>query len=110
MALSFCSKCKNILPPQHSDENFVVCPKCGLLQKIKGDLISTENTPKKIQKGHGIGSDENVCATYDHTCKRCGYSKAQVIDMGVKYSDEDNLIFLKCGKCSFSERIGRKTS
>ena len=43
-------------------------------------------------------------------CKKCGYDKAQIIDMCIFYSDEDNLILLKCGKCNFAERIGRKVS
>ena len=51
-----------------------------------------------------------IIATYDHKCKKCGFSKAQIIDMGIFYSDEDQLILLKCGKCGYSERIGRKVS
>jgi len=27
--------------------------------------------------------------------------------MGIFYSDEDNLILLKCGKCGWSERLGK---
>ena len=60
--------------------------------------------------GEGVLSDENKMATYKHKCEKCGYGKAQIIDVGPLYSDEDNLILLKCGKCGFSERIGRKTS
>ncbi len=80
------------------------------MQKVESDLISTEISSEKTEKGQGVGTSENIYANYEHECKKCGYSKAQIIDMGVKYSDEDNLIFLKCGKCGFSERVGRKVS
>ncbi|MCR4327431.1 MAG: hypothetical protein NUV46_02520 [Nanoarchaeota archaeon] len=108
MAISFCKECKNILPP-HS-ESITICPNCGLYQEIEKGLISKEKFKKKSEKGSGVNSGENVYASYENTCQKCGFGKAQIIDMGVKYSDEDTLIFLKCGKCGFSERIGRKTS
>ena len=60
----------------------------------------------KVEMGKVVPDDnENY-----YKCPKCGYEKAQIIDMGIFYSDEDNLILLKCGKCGHSERIGRKTS
>lgn len=108
MSISFCKDCKNILPP-HS-KKIIICPNCGLYQGIDKELISNEKFQKKGKVGEGTPSEENIYANYPHKCKKCGHNKSQVIDMGVKYSDEDTLIFLKCGKCGFSERIGRKTS
>jgi len=58
--------------------------------------------------GRGVLKEENRMATYKHKCEKCGYGKAQIIDVGPLYSDEDNLILLKCGKCGYSERIGSK--
>jgi len=111
MGISFCKKCKNILPPFNSEENFEIeCKKCGSKQKTSKNLTSKERIPQRTQKGRGIANEENIYATYDHICTKCGHNKAQIIDLGIKYSDEDNLIFLKCGKCGISERIGRKTS
>ncbi|MBU2612451.1 MAG: hypothetical protein KKB62_01900 [Nanoarchaeota archaeon] len=108
MGICFCRECKKILPP-HSKE-IIICPNCGLAQGIEKGLVSKEVVKKEVQKGKGISEEENIYANYPHKCKKCGYEKAQIIDMGIKYSDEDNLIFLKCGKCGFSERIGRKVS
>ncbi|MBS3084516.1 hypothetical protein J4411_01225 [Candidatus Pacearchaeota archaeon] len=110
MIISFCKKCKNILSPENYKENFTECQKCGLRQEIKKNLISKEKIKKSIKKGEGFNYDEKIYASYEHICGKCGHNKAQIIDMGIKYSDEDNLIFLKCGKCGFSERIGRKVS
>ena len=62
------------------------------------------------ERGEGIVREENKMATYKNKCEKCGFGKAEVIEVGVLVSDEDNLIFLKCGKCGYSERVGRKTS
>jgi len=62
-----------------------------------------------FEKGK-ISEVGNEFADYNHKCQKCGYGKAQIIDMGLSYSDEDNLILLKCGKCGWSERVGNKVS
>ncbi len=85
-----------------------VCHSCGFVQYSKVVLSSNEKLPEKEEIGEGAVKGENVFATYEHKCKNCGYDKAQVIDCGIFYSDEDNLIFLKCGKCGTSERVGDK--
>ena len=72
-------------------------------------LIEKEKI-KHEEIGRGVVTDKNTFATYDHECEKCGHKKAEVIDVGVLYSDEDNLILLKCGKCGYSERVGKKTS
>lgn len=112
MALKFCPKCKNILVPKRiSEKEFVVkCVKCDYAKKFKGKPLVEENKlPEKEKKGPGIADNKNVFADYKHKCKKCGYDKAQIIDAGIFYSDEDNLIMLKCGKCGYSERIGKPT-
>jgi DNA-directed RNA polymerase subunit M/transcription elongation factor TFIIS len=116
MTLNFCSKCGGILRSQKIDENksYHFCDNCNEFQLMKTeeikDLSSNEKMQKSKEKGGGIGKSENVFADYSNICKKCGYDKAQVLDLGIFYSDEDNLILLKCGKCGFSERIGRKTT
>ena len=62
------------------------------------------------ERGEGVVKDGNRMATYENKCEKCGYGKAEIIDVGVLISDEDNLIFLKCGRCGYSERVGKKTS
>ena len=89
----------------------IACKNCDYFREtVVKPLVEKNKISKKSKVGAGIAKDENEFATYDNECKKCGYGKAQIIDMGVFISDEDNLIFLKCGKCGFSERIGRKTS
>ena len=110
MTLKFCPKCGDLLIPRREGEKFFgECAKCGFSKELK-ILKTKENFEPKKKFGKGITKSENLLATYHNKCLKCGYDKAQIIDMGIFYSDEDNLILLKCGKCGHSERIGRKTS
>ncbi len=109
MKIKFCPNCDQILLPTKKGEKFFVeCNKCGHGKEVK-DLKLKEKI-KKIEKGKGVVKGGNPLATYHNKCPKCGYDKAQIIDMGIFYSDEDNLILLKCGQCGYSERIGRKVS
>ena len=72
-------------------------------------IIEREKIKHK-DRGRGIVKDKDVFADYNHKCKKCGYEKAEVMDLGTQYSDENELIMLKCGKCSYTERIEKKTS
>jgi len=113
MTLKFCPKCKTFIVPQKKNNKFFVkCLNCGFSKDIKEQdkLITNEKVESPKIIGKGVVKDENKFATYKHKCKKCGYNKAQVLDLGIFYSDEDNLILLKCGKCGYSERIGKKTS
>jgi len=111
MSINFCPKCGSMLIPKKEKEKFISqCPKCGFSKKSNKGLIVENKIEQQKPKGKGIAKDKNTFADYEHICKKCGYNKAQIIDMGIFYSDEDNLILLKCGKCGYAERIGRKTS
>jgi len=99
MGLKFCPKCGDVLiPGKKGDKFFANCEKCGFSKEVKR-LRTRENFEPKIKIGEGVNKEKNPFATYFNKCQKCGYDKAQIIDMGVFYSDEDNLIMLKCGKC-----------
>lgn len=111
MNLKFCPKCKTLLSPRQTNkELFLKCRKCGFSKKLERYRLTASEKIKPKLRGKGVIDDKNILATYKHKCKKCGYDKAQVLDLGIFYSDEDNLILLKCGKCGYSERIGRKVS
>ncbi len=109
--MDFCPKCKQIVVPFKNKEGKyeLTCHNCNIKVGHVKPLVEKEKIKNKKVKS-GVVKEENEYADYKNKCKKCGYDKAQIIDMGVFYSDEDNLIFLKCGKCGYSERIGRKTS
>jgi len=112
MSLKFCPKCSNILIPERiSEKEFVEkCSYCNYSRKFNGKMLIMKNKIPKEKIGTKIVEEKNEFATYHNKCKKCGYDKAQIIDLGIFYSDEDNLIMLKCGKCGWSERIGKKFS
>jgi len=113
MPLKFCKKCEvPLVPTVINNELFLECNRCGKMEKSKdwNKISSNEKIPPKTIRKGGVVSDKINFAGYSNKCPKCGYNKAEIIDMGVFYSDEDNLILLKCGKCGFSERVGRKVS
>lgn len=71
-------------------------------------IIEREKIKHK-DRGKGFVKDEDVFADYKHKCKKCGYNKSEVMDLGAQYSDENELIMLKCGKCGYTERVEKKT-
>lgn len=106
----FCPKCRKILVPQQKyGKIFVKCDSCSYYKEEDVPMIESENFNHE-KKGEGVIDDGNEYADYDNVCKKCGYDKAEVIDQGPSYSDENNVILLRCGKCGYSERVGGKTT
>ncbi len=107
----FCPKCKDILIPEKIKNKFIVkCNRCKFSKEVKEPLIRTEKIKPKKEIGVGVVKDKNIFATYPFKCKKCGYDKAEIIDQGVKYSDEESEILFQCGKCEWTERINKKSS
>ena len=107
--MEFCKICNSLL--FYFKEKGVVnayCKKCSISKESLG--VSFTEKSRKEFTGSGITSEENVSATYDNKCRKCGHVGAEVIEVGVLFSDEDHLTLLKCGKCGFSERLGRKVT
>lgn len=112
MPVEFCPKCSSVLIPEKGKDGKIVevCAHCGFSKKSKIKvLVEKEKIAHKKQLKGKISKSQNEFADYKHKCQKCGYGKAQVIDIGSFYSDEDDLIMLKCGKCGWSERSTKKT-
>lgn len=75
---------------------------CGFEKII--EVTADEEIKKKPEKGKGAIKQENLLATFPHKCKKCGFEKAEVIELGVWFSDESGVIRYKCGKCGFTEQ------
>lgn len=114
MAREFCPECKNILKAfRENGKTILKCDNCGFFEEIeneKEDLVARQKIKQKEEVGRGIVKAKDIFATYDFVCKKCGNTKAQIIDRGIGYSDEDNLILLRCSKCGFSQRNTKKAS
>lgn len=89
---------------KENDKNIGVC-KCGFKKQLDSDAIFVEKQKLDKTKGINIISSENKFATFPHKCEKCGYDKAELIDLGVKVSDESNIMIFKCGKCGHTERF-----
>jgi DNA-directed RNA polymerase subunit M/transcription elongation factor TFIIS len=91
----FCPKCKELM---NLGTNELICS-CGFTTK-KGNVIEkiTNNSQIAIHDG------KNIFAIHEHDCPKCHHDKAQMIELGVWYNDEDMDIMYKCGKCGFCER------
>ncbi len=76
----------------------------------KKKLIEDEKIIHEPARGKGIAKGDDVFASYRHKCKKCGYGKAEIINLGAQYSDENELIMLRCGKCGYTERIEKKAN
>jgi DNA-directed RNA polymerase subunit M/transcription elongation factor TFIIS len=110
MSIEFCPDCGSPFErTKLSDKTFFTCSRCGLRKEADSELVAKEELTKEV-KGEGSVDDKDEFADYEHECKKCGHNKVRIMDMGIFYSDEDNLILLKCGKCGFSERVGKKVS
>ena len=51
---------------------------------------------------------KNILAVHDFVCKKCGFDKAELIEISANYSDEDNIMRMKCGKCGHVEQLEGK--
>ncbi|MBI2004057.1 hypothetical protein HYS72_01180 [Candidatus Pacearchaeota archaeon] len=113
MTIKFCKKCKSLLDFfKKKNKVFYFCNKCKIGGEVKDKnfLNEIEKEMHEKETGKGVIKDKNIFATYPFKCKKCGYDKAEIIDQGVKYSDEESEILFQCGKCGWSERINKKSS
>lgn len=106
--MTFCEECGGIMVVTSEDGiSFYKCQQCGWLEMASdSDVInSSEKLEVKNILGNGTIQD-NISATYDSICSKCGYDKAEVFEKACKVSDEmERKAFLKCGKCGNVERM-----
>ncbi|MBU0460677.1 MAG: hypothetical protein KKH52_02955 [Nanoarchaeota archaeon] len=107
----FCKQCGAILVPKKTEYGkWMSCPhghtQPELNQENKPVITKNREKVEKIEVNDG----ENILAVYDHKCKKCGYEKAEMREIGAFYGDEDNVVRMKCGKCGHVEQLEGKVS
>lgn len=102
--MKFCSKCNGIMKPYET--NKLICVNCNNIEE--GTIASSTKIKEKEKKGKGFVEDNNMFADYEFVCKKCGHNKAQVIMRPAYISDENDPVYLKCGKCGNTKQIARK--
>jgi DNA-directed RNA polymerase subunit M len=96
----FCDKCGKIM---NIENNIAKCS-CGFERVLEEGIHVSENIKQTPEIGKGFVKDKNELATFPHLCKKCGYDKAQLIELGVWFGDEAGVIRYKCGKCGYIEQ------
>jgi len=96
------------MKPIENENSRFICVSCKHIED--GELHSTTKMKKKPEKGKGFVEDKDIFADYDSICKSCGHGKAQIIMRAPQVSDEDDPVYLKCGKCGKTEQLARKIS
>lgn len=105
----FCSTCGTLLVPKKTPYgSWMSCPNHHPQPKLvqESETQKTKNPATVIPIG--VASGENTMAVYDHACPKCGHKKAELIEMGPSYADEDSTFRMKCGKCGWVERLEGK--
>ena len=106
--MKFCSKCKGLMKPIENEKSKLICISCKNIED--GEITSVTKIKKKPEKGEGFVEDKDIFADHDFICKKCGHNKAQIIIKGPQISDEDDPIYLRCGKCGKAQQLARKIS
>ena len=84
------------------------CPKGHSQPKMVEKGYDSEEKNKNVGSKLEVSDGINHLAVYDYLCKKCGHGKAEMLEIGAFYSDEDNVVKMKCGKCGFVERLEGK--
>lgn len=107
--MTFCHTCGTLLLPKTTPYGkWLSCPNGHSQPTLQQQ--SPNLNQKNTQQGKKIkvASGENILAVHDHLCQRCGFNKAELIEISASYSDEDNMYRMKCGKCGLVEQLEGK--
>ncbi len=105
----FCKTCGTLLLPKKTQYGkWMACPAGHIQQEIvtTAEILTEKNIHPA--KPISVGDGKNILAVHDHTCPKCGYGKAELMEIGAFYSDEDNVCKYKCGKCGYVKMVEGK--
>ena len=104
----FCTTCGSMLSLKKTDYGkWMSCPNGHSQPKLvqKTEVYSEKGREvRRIEAADGV----NILAVHDHVCKKCGYDKAELLEIGPSYSDEDGIYRMKCGSCGHVEQLEGK--
>lgn len=107
----FCPKCHSLLNVDSRDEDRKLKCDCGFSRENKSVQVKEVIKNLNDKKGDGVVDEtKNELAVFDHKCEKCGYGKAQLIERGIQYSDEDDMTFYKCGRCGHMKMLDAKVT
>ena len=106
----FCKLCGKLLVPKITQYGkWMACPDGHIQPELnqEGKFETVKGKREQVKKVEVV-EHRNLLAVHDHKCKKCGYGKAELIDIMPSYSDEENTFKMKCGKCGFVEQLEGK--
>jgi DNA-directed RNA polymerase subunit M/transcription elongation factor TFIIS len=106
--LVLCDDCGKIMHLHSQEQEKKWKCICGFIREHKGDVLSVEKI-NKTEVGEGTFKPEKR-AGFPHTCKKCGFDKADVDTISAFYSDESDISLFRCQKCGHVERVTDGTS
>ena len=107
----FCATCGSLLIPRKTPYGkWMSCPNGHSQPEIQTSAKVVTSQNKKQAQKISVGDDQNHLAVHDHICPKCGYGKAQLIEIMPFYSDEDPVHRFKCGKCGFVKQLEGKVT
>lgn len=96
----FCKTCGTLLVLQKTEfGKWLACPNGHLQPEINQTSHTQTQKNQNLAKPIEVADGVNILAVHDHKCSKCGYLKAELIEISAAYSDEDNCYRMKCGKC-----------
>ncbi len=99
--INFCPVCKSLLQiKEENGKNILFC-NCGF-KRYNFELESIDKTSSNV-RGEGVINEE-IGEGNMHICKKCGFDKAEIIDLGERDTNESGVYIYKCLKCRHCER------
>lgn len=94
----FCDECGKILKIRNAGGLKLGICECGFVKEIHHGVTSSEKITRKEKIGEGVAVEDKEKG-FTNVCKKCGYNKCDVYDLGASYSDESDIYLFKCKKC-----------
>jgi len=107
----FCKTCGTLLRPKTTPYGkWMACPNGHVQPEMQQSSKDIKTKNKHTDQKIGVSDGENPLAVHDFVCERCGYGKAELIEIQPFYSDEDSIYRMKCGKCGLVKQLEGKVT
>ncbi|MEI6849462.1 MAG: hypothetical protein WCK29_00325 [archaeon] len=101
----FCDACGKIWKFEKENDKIIAKCECGFSKEFQDFPVYSEKIKEKEYVGEGVIKEHNeINEGIDHTCPKCSHNKCEAALVAAHYSDESDLIFYRCKKCSYVER------
>lgn len=107
----FCKTCGALLlPKKTSYGKWLACPNGHTQPELNQTSTNIQQTNLQKGKPLEVMDEQNILAVHQHVCPKCGYDKAELIEIQPFYSDEDTVVRMRCGKCGCVEQMEGKVT